>query len=191
MSHIYQDNSYYFLTTSIREHKPVLDTVDKKQILLNKIIEVRTKFYVPLHSYSIADNHYHCLFYLEYGRKLFKIVQGINGGSSFRINKLDNIKRSLWDNYWSVIIRSDDIFYKVLGYIIGNPLKHGVVKNFKELEKYPFCNYKQVKEKFGQDVAEELVNRVIDLELEDGNDFQGNLENLKKLKYPKLTKVRQ
>ena len=169
MPHLYQDDVYCFLTTATRWHENYLAQAHQKEILLQQILKARDKFGFYLCGFSIMDSHYHCLFYLKKGYNLSRIAQLINGGSSYIINKQAKTQRSIWDNYWSVLIRDDKIFYNVLGYVIANPLKHGLVKNFEELGKYPFGNYEKVVQKYGKETVKDMINNVILLNWEEGS----------------------
>ena len=49
------------------------------------------------------------------------------------------------------------------GYIAGNLLKHKEVSTFRELKQNPFSSYKYIAEKFGDEMAEDLVRSVINI----------------------------
>jgi len=77
----------------------------------------------------------------------------------------------VWDNYWTKIILEENMFYNVLGYIIGNLLKHKEVKSFEELSKSIFSSFSQISSKYGFDFARDLVENVIELDLEENYKF--------------------
>jgi len=171
MSRTKLNDSFYFITNSTFLKKPLFNADGKKEILLKQFKHIKDKYKIPFCAYSIADDHYHILIYLKYYNLLSKTMQLLHGRSSYYLNKIEKVERSIWSNYWSIIIENDDAFYRVLGYIIGNPLKHNIVKNFAELEKYKYCSFKQTKDKIGLDLAIDLIGDVIELDFEEERSF--------------------
>lgn len=90
-------------------------------------------------------------------------MRGINGGSSYLINKLESVNRRLWNDYWMRVVESEIILNKIIGYIVGNPLKHKIVKNFEELKKYPYCTFNKFVEIWGIATAEEFIRSAVEL----------------------------
>jgi hypothetical protein len=83
----------------------------------------------------------------------------------------------MWLDSKSLIIYNQKSLLKVIGYIAGNLLKHGEVKSFKELKECPFSSYCQLSERYGDEMAEEIVGGVIEIE-EDENDLLVDLSKL-------------
>ena len=93
-----------------------------------------------LFAWVILENHYHLLLKTDKGKDLSKFIQLFHGGSSFEINKLDNISnRQIWFNYWDRCIRDEQDFENHCDYIHFNPIKHELVK---KPEDYLFSSYK-------------------------------------------------
>jgi len=162
--HIYLDEKYYFITCRTLDKKEYFKSDSVKQIVLNNFIKIRKEFNLEEFIYSILNNHYHFLTYLKLGKDLGKIMQLINGNISKELN-LD-LNYSLWDKYHDRMIKSEKSYYKIIGYIIGNPLKHKLVKNFDELVNYKFCSFKDVAEKYNEQGAIELISKVSNLNWE-------------------------
>ena len=139
---------------------------------MDRLILAQKKFDFSLHGFAIVSNHYHYLVLLNQGKILFLIEGFIAGGSSYELNKLNGIKRRVWDNYWAEIIQDDKGLRKVLGYILGNPLKHGEVENFTQLQKYPFASYQQAIDSYGKQEIDDLILAVKGLDLENRTDFK-------------------
>ncbi|MEW6555836.1 MAG: transposase [Elusimicrobiota bacterium] len=173
----YLDNTYYFITCATREHYTLFNTNEKKQILLNQINKVEKNLKIPVLSYGILANHYHILFHLLEGKKLKKAMQTINGGSSYLLNQLTGIYRSVWDKYFAKIITTEQMFYKIIGYIAGNPLKHSEVNNFEELKSYQFSNYYQLCYIYGEKTAKALVQSTI--VVDEADNFKPDFSRLK------------
>ena len=166
MSKIYLDNAYYFITCATSQHKPFLENDLYKKIVFDKINEVLRDLDLSNLATSIQNDHYHFLTKIDRKEKLGKLINLINGGSSYQINKLENINRRLWGDYWMRIIENEMALNKIIGYIVGNPLKHGIVKDFERLRSYPYCTFDKLIVEKDKQTAEELVRSVIKLNFE-------------------------
>ena len=171
MKHLYFDDCYYFVTRSTRNREKLFNSDGKKKIILNRLITAQKKFNFSLNAFSIISNHYHYLIFLSRGNILPKIEQFIAGGSSYELNAFNNIKRSIWDEYWEKVVDEEKL-EKVLGYILGNLLKHGEAKDFTELQRNPFSSYSQAVTKHGKEMAEDLILSTEGLDLENRIDFE-------------------
>jgi len=171
MSHLYFDNCYYFVTRSTHSHEKLFDSDDKKKIILNRLIAAQKKFNFSLKAFSIISNHYHYLIFLPKGNVLPKLEQFIAGGSSRELNVLNNVKRSIWDEYWEKVV-DEKKMEKILGYILGNLLKHGEAKDFNELKNSPFTSYKQAVAQYGERMVQDLILSVNALDLENRTNFE-------------------
>ena len=177
MRHLYFDSCYYFVTRSTHNQEKFFDNDDKKRIILNRLISVQKKFNFSLYAFSIISSHYHYLIFLENGKLLPKIEQFIAGGSSRELNVLNNISRSIWDEYWETVVDEENL-EKVLGYILGNLLKHGEVKDFKELKNCPFVSYSQAVAQYGEEMIQDLILSVDALDLENRTNFEKLFKSL-------------
>lgn len=69
-----------------------------------------------------------------------------------RLNEIDSKKgRKVFYQYWDYCIKDEKDFFKIFNYIHQNPIKHGLVKNFDDLENFEFCSYKYWLVKKGKD----------------------------------------
>lgn len=192
------NNTIYFLTGSTFLHYPYFKENEQKQIVLNQIQKVKNilknnprlkpgRNNILLHFsgglvYSIAINHYHLKFYLENGLLLAKIKQIMHGGTTFEYRKRYKMNyKYMWQNSKVIRITSEEMDWKVTGYIIGNLLKHREVNTFEELKNNHFSSYPEIVEKYGEEFARELIYSVIDVD-ENGN----SLVDFKELKLKKL-----
>ncbi|MBU4421576.1 transposase, partial [Patescibacteria group bacterium] len=165
------DSSFYFITCPTFLHQPILTDIYKEVLLIN-ILENAKKL-GSIYAYSIAVNHYHILIYLQNGDLLAKLMQKINGKTSFQINKLKNGSERTWGTYWSNIIFDNTVCYKVLGYIAGNLLKHKEALNFEELYNSKFSSYKYLVKQRGEENARAMIQEVINLDImEDGVNIE-------------------
>jgi len=122
---------------------------DVAQILKDKIMEYDGRL-IEVEAMCIMPNHVHLLFSMELQLEnagdigeeaqgyvqLDKVMQLIKGGSSYLINKHLGLKDRFWakDSY-DHYIRNEAEWYRVVRYILLNPVKAGLVKRW---EDWPF-----------------------------------------------------
>jgi putative transposase len=84
--------------------------------------------------FCIMPNHVHILLTLtENSKSLDKIMQQIKGFSSNKINKVRNKRGSVWQSEsYDHIVRDEDEFYRIINYIIYNPVKARLVENWND-----------------------------------------------------------
>ena len=168
MENIWPDKTIYFITSSTFLHYPYFKTDEQKQIVLNRIRDLKAKFNCSISAYSIAINHYHLKIYLEQGSNIPKIKQYLNGGISFLYKKKFKTKyNDFWQSCKVLRIEDEEIDQRVSGYIAGNLLKHKEVSTFNELLENPFSSFGFMVDKYGEDLARELVYDVINIEEDD------------------------
>ncbi|MBI5621730.1 transposase [Candidatus Falkowbacteria bacterium] len=66
-------------------------------------------------------------------------------------------RHCVWEQYFDRCISTEKEFYTYFNYINLNPIKHGRVKNKKELLEYPFCSYRNCVDKFGQAAMDDII----------------------------------
>lgn len=176
------DKSVYFLTDSTFLHFPYFNSYEQKLIVLEQIKKINKKLGIPISAFSIAINHYHLKFYLEKGLDIIKVKQLLRGGISFEYRKnFSTPYKDLWQTRKTIVIQSQEMDYKVTGYIIGNLLKHKEVGMFDELKENEFSSYRYTAEKYGDDYAQEMVGSVIDINEDELGEV--DLKNLSRLKF--------
>lgn len=121
----------------------------------------REHFDLKKFDFGIISDHYHCLVYFSKGEIIPRFLQFINGGSAHALNKMTGNKNPVWDEYFVYVPNNEVVLQKVRGYVIGNPLKHGEVDGFQELENYPFSTYKLNYAREGESQIKEIVQTVI------------------------------
>ncbi len=168
MSRFFLDHSYYFITVPTINRFPFFNTFKSKKIILDRIKVAQDRFGLEKLDFGIISNHHHCLAYFSNGQIIPRFLQFINGGSAYELNKITNNKKPVWDEYFVYIPRSEITLQKIKGYTVGNPLKHGEVKDFQELKVYPFSSYNLFCEEVGSEQAKAIVQSVIAV---DENEF--------------------
>ncbi|MCX6740432.1 MAG: transposase [Candidatus Parcubacteria bacterium] len=159
----YLDYNYYFLTSRTIDGLNCFENEDNRKLLLGKILSMQSIYDFSYDSYCILRNHYHILFYLKTGKDVPKIIQKINGGVSFL---LENISKPIWDSYYISNVFNQEAYYKVMGYILGNPWKHGLVEDIYDLNKYEYSNYNNLLTKYEKKSILEIIGNVKNLNWE-------------------------
>ena len=166
MPRYFLNEVYYFVTVPTFDHEPFFLAEDAKYYLLNKLKTTFQENGITEYDYSIMNNHYHFIAYFKSGDLIPRLLKTINGSSAAFVNKYLSRSGRVWDDYHIYIASTEQIYERIRGYVIGNPLKHGEVESLGALENHPFSSFKQVVKKNGREYAEELVNSVINIDEE-------------------------
>ena len=104
---------------------------------ISKIVWDSILFYAKkeynLICFCIMPNHVHILLTLyKNSKSLDKIMKQIKGFSANRINKIRNEKGSVWQSEsYDHIVRDEGEFYRIINYIINNPVKAGLTEDWR------------------------------------------------------------
>jgi len=84
--------------------------------------------------YCIMPNHVHLVFtLLNLNKGISKIMQSIKRISARDCNKLLNKKGTFWHSEsFDRLVRDDTELYNIINYVINNPVKAGLVDNWKK-----------------------------------------------------------
>jgi putative transposase len=163
MRRLLLDDSIHFLTVVTANRRKFFVRKEFCQVLMKKFSQTAHKFSSCLYAFAICSNHYHLVFHISDGRNRGKMIQAINGGFSFQLRQDYQFIGNIWGNKWLRFVDSEKSFWRVLGYVMGNPLKHRIVKNFDQLAEFPFSSFGSFAKKHGRSFAENLVRDVIDV----------------------------
>lgn len=123
--------------------KTWLYTPEIADILCKKIHEMDHRFYFLI-AYCIMPNHVHLLIQLRDGGQinhkgktktypLADVLRLLKGSSARKCNLLLNRKDPFWHHEsYDHVVRNEYEFYRIIEYILNNPVKAGLVKNSKE-----------------------------------------------------------
>ena len=160
----WSDNTEYFLTTSTFLHYPYFREFTQKQIVLNKIKEIERVLNISIPIFSIAINHFHLKFYLKEGSLMTQLKNMLHSGISREYRRVYQVPyKEFWQSTKILYLKDEETSWKVTGYIIGNLLKHREVSTFNELKQNPFSSYQYIADKFGDEMARNLVYNVISI----------------------------
>jgi REP element-mobilizing transposase RayT len=80
-----------------------------------------------LYAWCVMPNHVHVLIRLLGDRKLSGVLHSWKSYSAKRANLLLGLSGEFWQReYYDHLVRSEDEFYRIVGYIVRNPEKAGL-----------------------------------------------------------------
>ena len=87
-----------------------------------------------LHAFTIMPNHVHMLMTLfPTSPVLFKVMQDLKKYTGLHGNRCIGREGQFWEKEsYDHIVRSEDEFFRVVNYILRNPVKAGFVKEWKQ-----------------------------------------------------------
>jgi putative transposase len=142
--HLYVDDSAYFITASLYQHRRLLND-DIKTYLVTLMHEVFSQYGWVLNEWVVLDNHYHVLCKSRKGRDLPKIMGKLHRLSASLIRENNPMLESrVWYNYWDYCPRNDKEYNTRLCYLLNNPRKHGYVE---KLDDWQWSSFHQYTEK--------------------------------------------
>lgn len=131
-----------------------------KSVFLELIKEKSCKLKIKILAYCIMDNHYHLVIQNTSGRMSDFMMQ-LNGNYGIYYRKQFGGKGYVFQNrYQSTLVQEELYLMMVIGYVLLNPVKAGIVKNFSDYYWSSFREYF---------IYEESGNTIVD------NDFLNQL----------------
>jgi len=132
-THIYADNTNYFVTGTILHHAHLLAPAAHKQYLQEEVLNLAPDYGLDIKAWVILNNHYHILFRLVDGEKLPHFINRFHSKTATTFNQWDNqAGRQVWWNYWDWCICNEQDYWRHFNYIHYNPIKHGYVEQLRD-----------------------------------------------------------
>jgi len=129
------ENQAYFVTTAVHERTPVFVNPEAAGIVLEALKWLDQSGRFKLEAAIVMPDHLHFVAALR-DVDLPRLMQSLKGYSSRRINALLATKGVFWQNqYHERAIRKDEALNQVVLYMLNNPVRAGLVKDFHD---YPF-----------------------------------------------------
>ena len=129
------DNYFYEYDLLLNDFKSCkyLDNQELSDIVKAELHKYDGKEY-KLICYSIMPNHVHLIFHLaENARSISKIMQSIKRVSAYKINLKLKRNGSFWQSEsYDHIVRDDEELLEIINYTLLNPVKAGIVENWKD-----------------------------------------------------------
>lgn len=176
MKYQFSSGYKYFITYSLLPSAGFFFDSVIKEIILNALNS--KKGLIDIEAFSILNNHLHLMLNIaDFEQQTIKnFLKEFTTCSSRLINQHLNKSGANWEHYFGWGIFNEKAYMNILAYILGNPIRHGIVKSFDELYAYPFCNFNKFSDELGREAAENLVLTV--LKIKDQNNEKEFFRNL-------------
>ena len=133
----------HVMARGIERRKIFLDDKDRESFL-ERFAGILEETQTQCYAWALIPNHFHLL--LRTGpAPLSKVMRRLMTGYAVTFNKRHNRSGHLFQNrYKSVICEEDRYLLELIRYIHLNPLRAGLVKDLKELDKYPWTGHSAI-----------------------------------------------
>lgn len=126
--HPVRDRPYYLLTAACYEHQAHMAQAERRQVVLDMLLNEFIQAGQEIMAWVILPNHYHLLVHVTEFDRLGKLLRAVHGPTSYQWNLEDHTTgRKTWYRYTDRAIRSERHYYTTLNYIHYNPVKHHYV----------------------------------------------------------------
>jgi len=127
----------YFLTLCSADNKPLFMDPGIAGLIANELELRRNRYEIILFCFCIMPDHLHMLLSLDqgYSKNLIKWVSAFKRYSARAAKKSWGIEQLWQKNFYDHVIRRDESLIKVAEYIVNNPVRKGMVREWKE---YPY-----------------------------------------------------
>ena len=123
-------------------------------------------------NYAILNNHFHLIFRTSEKKNEKMFIQKLAGSTARAINSENGLTGNLWKKYFAWLIASEKAFNNISAYVLGNPIRHGLVSSFDELFEYPYSDFKKACLLNGREFVENKVLAVLKIkEADDEKNF--------------------
>ena len=140
--HRTQAAATYFVTTSTRQHMPLLQHPATATIVEQAIFRYRDQGHFLVHRHVVMPDHFHAILTPSATTSLEKSMQLIKGGSSYDAGKKLEKKLPLWQaGFTEHQIRDQRDFDTHVTYIDENPVKARIVEQPSE---YQWCSARSI-----------------------------------------------
>ena len=131
---------HHVIVRGIEKRRIVDDTTDRKD-LVSRMGDTAKATGTAIYAWSLMTNHLHIL--LRSGRAgLPRFMRRFLTGYAIRYNLRHSRHGHLFQNrYKSIVCDEDAYFTELVRYIHLNPIRAGLVKDLKELKRYPWSGH--------------------------------------------------
>ena len=131
---------YYLLTATTLGKIPVFTNPEAARIVLSSLQWLDEQGQIRLEAAVVMPDHLHFVAELSDGN-LSMLMQSLKGYSARKINELLGRKGPLWQpQYHDHAIRKDEVLEEVTLYCLHNPVRAGLVENFRNYP-YWYCRW--------------------------------------------------
>ncbi len=131
---------YYFVTTTTYNRERLFLDAKVAGIVIDGLKWLNKNGRIGLITYMIMPDHLHVIFELKKD-STSRVMHSLKSFTANEINKVLDRRRQVWEKqYYEHAIRNDKELMKKVKYCLENPVRGGLVDDFRE---YPFwhCIY--------------------------------------------------
>ena len=126
------------------ERREIFKDDQDRELFLGRLAIVLDESQIQCYAWALLPNHFHLL--LRTGpTPLSKVMRRLMTGYAVTFNKRHRRSGHLFQNrYKSIVCEEDPYLLELIRYIHLNPLRAKLVKNLKELDKYPWTGHSAI-----------------------------------------------
>ena len=130
----------HVMARGIERRKIFKDDKDRKSFL-GRLALILEETQTQCYAWALIPNHFHLL--MRTGpTPLSKVMRRLMTGYAVTFNKRHKRSGHLFQNrYKSIVCEEDPYLLELIRYIHLNPLRAGLIKDFNEFDKYPWCGH--------------------------------------------------
>ena len=126
------------------ERKEIFKDDRDRQSFLERLAMILEETQTQCYAWALIPNHFHLLLRTSL-TPLSKVMRRLMTGYAVTFNKRHKRSGHLFQNrYKSVVCEEDPYLLELIRYIHLNPLRAGLVKDLKELDKYPWTGHSAI-----------------------------------------------
>jgi REP element-mobilizing transposase RayT len=126
------------------ERRDIFKDDQDRQSFLERLAVILEKTQTQCYAWALIPNHFHLLLRTSL-TPLSKVMRRLMTGYAVTFNKRHKRSGHLFQNrYKSIVCEEDQYLLELIRYIHLNPLRAGLIKDLKELDKYPWTGHSAI-----------------------------------------------
>ncbi len=126
------------------ERREIFKDDQDRQFFLERLAVILEETQTQCYAWALIPNHFHLLLRTSL-TPLSKVMRRLMTGYAVTFNKRHKRSGHLFQNrYKSIVCEEDPYLLELIRYIHLNPLRAGLVKDLKELDKYPWTGHSAI-----------------------------------------------
>ena len=133
-------NQHYLITTAVHKRKPILDYPETAQIILSSLHWFESQKRIILDAAVIMPDHLHFVAALQQD-SLERLMHSLKSYTAKKVNAFLHRQGAFWQpQYHDHALRKDEALNEVVLYTLNNPVRAGLVENFRDYP-YWYCRW--------------------------------------------------
>ncbi len=138
--HYYEKNNLYFITTVIKDRRPIFKDELSCELILNIITYHRFRCNYNIKAFVIMPDHIHIIIQPKGKDDISDIMKKLKGSFSRYYNKINKTSGTIFQKgFYDNVIRTEKQLHETIDYIHYNPVKNGMVLEAKD---YLYSSYR-------------------------------------------------